>query len=218
MVLSWDSPASALASILATAEADPQTFLDVLDFLVHSQDSLGSAERLEDILAQGGSLWRVTRYESGFGLERRVEAAITNAVQNTVGSAGRAGQFLALAWREIYGRDPNPSAAYREAVRAVEAAAQPVLLPANNRATLGQMIAALRDSTEKWRLSLSPTDVDPVQVLLGMIQLLWKGQHDRHGDTDTSRPLQVSPEEAEAAVHLAATLVHWFTSGAVQRV
>ena len=50
------------------------------------------------------------------------------------------------------------------------------------------------------------------------MELLWKGQIDRHGTDDASTPLSVSQAEAEAAVHLAVTLVQWFTSGAVSRI
>ena len=34
--------------------------------------------------------------------------------------SGEAGILLAQAWRELYGMDPDPSEAYRHAVRAIE--------------------------------------------------------------------------------------------------
>lgn len=50
-----------------------------------------------------------------------------------------------------------------------------------------------------------------------MMRLQWKGQYDRHGSDDEETPLHVGQDEAEAAVHLAITLVQWFRSGAVAR-
>ncbi len=52
-------------------------------------------------------------------------------------------------------------------------------------------------------------------TIIAMLGLLYGGQHDRHGDSET--PVSVSPEEAEAAFFLAVTLVHWFRSGAIVR-
>jgi hypothetical protein len=49
-----------------------------------------------------------------------------------------------------------------------------------------------------------------------MLAQLWTSQLDRHGTDDESVPLTVSMEQAEAAVHLATTLVHWFRRGSVR--
>jgi hypothetical protein len=117
------------------------------------------------------------------------------------------------AWNKIAGRQPDPSGAYREAVRAVEAAAKPVVLPDAARATLGTMIAAMRDKPEKWTTSLG--SVDDVR---NMMQLLWTNQSDRHGTDDEDAPMNVTPEEADGAVHLALTLTRFFAAGQVRRV
>jgi hypothetical protein len=50
-----------------------------------------------------------------------------------------------------------------------------------------------------------------------MMRVLWKSQLDRHGTDNEAVPIEVSKDEAETALHLAITLVHWFTSGAVTR-
>ena len=52
-------------------------------------------------------------------------------------------------------------------------------------------------------------------VLIGMIRLLWHGQHDRHGGQEEQEP--VSKQEAIVAIGLATTLVHWFDAGIVVR-
>jgi hypothetical protein len=46
-----------------------------------------------------------------------------------------------------------------------------------------------------------------------MIELLWKGHVARHAGGPNYRPQRQG--EAQMAVHLATTLVQWFTSGAV---
>jgi hypothetical protein len=210
-----------VASLKLLLDRDPEKFLDVVDLLVHRAETYGQAaaalQKIETILKQGGSLWRVAVRDDGPRLERRVEESVSTVVDAAISGGGRAGQYLALAWADLYGRIPNPSGAFRESVKAVEAAAQPVLLPKNERATLGQMIAAVQDAPSKWTVNLRPSSGDPVGDLLGMLQLLWRSEYDRHGTNVDEVPLRVGAEEAEAAVHLAATLVHWFSAGAVTR-
>jgi hypothetical protein len=62
------------------------------------------------------------------------------------------------ARNRLAGRNPDESTAYREAIRAVEAAAKPVIIPKNDKATLGQMIAALRDNGDKWATTIGTSD------------------------------------------------------------
>jgi len=132
---------------------------------------------------------------------------------------GRAGEHLARAWVATYGRTGNPSEGYRESIKAVEAAAKPVVSPANDRATLGTVIADIRNDPTKWTIDLhSPTPTDQMPQVQGMLELLWKGQSNRDGTPDADAPLSVTQEQAEAALHLAMTLVQWFTSGVVTRV
>lgn len=54
------------------------------------------------------------------------------------------------------------------------------------------------------------------EVVLGMMRLLWHGQHDRHGG-QPSAPGNVSYEEANVAILMAVTLVGWFDAGLVAR-
>ncbi|MGL5858208.1 MAG: hypothetical protein ACRC35_07380, partial [Angustibacter sp.] len=85
-------------------------------------------------------------------LQQRVHptdiAAAQSSVQVTAGaSRPDGGADLARSWEAAYGRSPNPSEAYRLAIRAVEHVALPVILPGNDRATLG---------TAKSRIAQSP--------------------------------------------------------------
>lgn len=211
------------------AAADPhKAFLDVVDGILflrsHAADS-AIAERfkhddqqiakecagaLEKILRLGGSLWRVV----GDHLEARVEDAVREAVERAKKetAATSAATHLNSAWLACYGRNPNPGLAYSEAIKAVEAAAAPAISPKDLKATLGTMLGQLRPTTALWRFAIAPHTMDRV---INAMEILWDGQTDRHGG---NRPTaEITQEAAQAAVLLAATLVHWFATGAVTR-
>jgi hypothetical protein len=182
--------------------------LDVADALVCMQPKETAA--LEPMLSQAGSAWRATKR----GLERRVSEAAQAQFEAT--QAGRAGEHLRQAWSSAYGRKPNASDAYREAVRGVEVYVCRALLPNDAKATLGKALGQLRADPSKLRCVLQGADATATAV--AMLDLLWKSQRDRHGTADEAAPLHVSLEEAQAALHLAITIVQWFQSGALSTV
>lgn len=200
----------------------PPDLLEVADYVLHAGVgySKKSGRELRDELARllldGGSAYQIN--DQGTGLERRVEQTQSEKIREVVGSAGRSpsAAHLTAAWAAIYGLRPNPSLAYSEAIKAVEAAAQPVVEPKNAKATLGTMLGAMRGghNAGKWTVALGgpqgPTDLSTV---VAMCQTLWSGQTTRHGSGRPARP--ETRDEAEAAVHLAALLVSWFTTGKV---
>lgn len=100
---------------------------------------------------------------------------------------------------------------------AVEDAAIPVVAPSSTRATLGTVISQV-EAQKGWGLPLSREhDKAPSSdVLIGMMRMLWHGQHDRHGGPP-SAPGKVSQQEATVAVATAVTLVHWFSEDLVTR-
>jgi hypothetical protein len=190
--------------------------LDIIDFLLgttHPYYSDDIAIPLDAMLREAGSAWAAVRLDDGrWELQRRVpdEAAAAFA---DVRSAGRSGEHLGRAWSAAFGRQPNPSLAYREAVKAVEAALKPIVSPSNDRATLGTMIADLKNAPAKWRVALGAQEsFDSVSAFRSMVELLWKAQHDRHGTDDETAPLDIDQAAAEAAVHLAVTIVQWSQS------
>lgn len=73
------------------------------------------------------------------------------------------------------------------------------------------MIQAMAHKPEKWETSL--VGVDDV---VGMMKSVWTGQLDRHG-TDASAPLNVSPDQADAAFYVCLALVRLFTGGHIVR-
>jgi hypothetical protein len=203
---------------------DEDLLLDAVDLALSWCDAPGVSPQdvaqciapVEQWLSEAGSAWRVASHDGKPCLELRVDATVTESARQVMSMAGRAGQHLAGAWTRAYGREPSASEAYREAVRAVEVAAIPIDIPNDSSATLGKVIAALRAAPSKWLVVLTPSGgSDPVETVTHMCELLWKSQWDRHGVADESVPLNVSLPEAQAAVHLASTLVQWFKSGAV---
>lgn len=189
-------------------------FLDIIDAALADGVKKERAFDLERLLTDGGSAWRVA--EDTKALQRRVDPTATEALRVT--SDASAATHLNAAWTAAYGRHPIPSRAYSEAIKAVEVASIPAVLPHDRIATLGKVIGQLRQQQEQWHLAIAMPGGNPADIstLLAMLRLLWEGQTDRHGTPKKS--ISVSSDAAIAAVHLAITLVQWFCSGAVQRV
>lgn len=192
--------------------------LDAIDWMLHNSGSFNYrktegrhwAESLDGLLRDGGSIWEVTGGSEGFQLTRRAIGPVVDVLEDTATEATRSHAHLSAAWSKLMGRNPDPSGAYREAVRAVEAVAKSVVLPNNDRATLGQMIAAMRDRPEKWSTTLGT-----IGDVRAQMEAVWTGQLDRHGTDDESVPLNVSPKEADAAFSTCLTLVRLFAGGHV---
>ena len=167
---------------------------------------------LEQILYLGGSAYRVSSTYDG--LERRVDpvatAAYAAATKSTPDGNTSAADHLRAAWKAAYGIQPNASLAYGEAIKAIEAAAIPVLLPNDRTATLGKILGALKQKPETIVLAIGDGDASAV---IGMMRTVWDGHSDRHGSTTTKR---VGDEAARAAVHLAVTLVQLFRQGSIR--
>jgi hypothetical protein len=205
-------------------KANDPLFLDALDAAVRWVDhdqwpgkmTKADPATLESMLAAANSVWRVNA--DWEGLERRVDTTVTTAVTSTIRGAGtEAAQHLAAAWTAAYGLHPDPDKAYAEAVKAAEAVACPLVLSTSPTATLGTVRNHLRDAAAKWELVLPGKDGAPGDVtpLVAMLTALWEGQRSRHAGTPSSR--RQDRAEAEAAVHLAATLVQWLASGVLRR-
>jgi len=110
------------------------------------------AETLDRLLRESGSAWEVTELDIESGKEgekaliltRRDLAAAKCAILDIRSQHDRPGRFLTDAWKAIASRDPHTNEAYDKAVKAIEAAAQPVVTPKDHKATLGKMISAMR--------------------------------------------------------------------------
>ena len=194
--------------------------LRILDWTVYDNAEAYNGEHrnanLDAILASGGSKWKVGMRDGVAGLEERVPQGVQDAAEAVMAKPGHAGKLLSEAWHAAFGINPDPERAYAKAIKAVEAAAIPVVSPKNKDATLGTVVAQMRQQGD-WKLELTREHKTHTtqQVVLGMAQALWTGQNDRHAGQPGYTPS--TPAEAEAAVMLAVPLVQWFSSGAIAR-
>jgi hypothetical protein len=210
---------------------DEEFFLDVVDYLLSRlkphpfaqeipstlDGDTDAAGDLTQMLSEAGSLWKVDWVaEHRYGLVRRMRPEVEAAAEQVMSWEDKAAWHLRLAWSAVYGRNPDAGKGYGEAIKAMEAAAIPVVLPKTNAGTLGKLVAALRDKPAKWAVGLKhPEPERQVLILADMMDLIWKGQTGRHGDPDPTAPISVNQEQAEAAVHLAVTVVQWFNTGVI---
>lgn len=213
--------AQAVSALRTAVSVDPMRAVRLADFLVGDpEDPYGAAARaqdLEQILRESGSAWTVGARKGRTGLVRRVPQGVQDAADTIMGGGHRAGERLAQAWSAVFGVDPNPSNGYSLAIKAVEDAAIPVLMPKDQKATLGTIIGHMGSVVYALPFDREPRGAASGLVLKQMSQLLWTGQSDRHGGNEGATS-PVTQAAAEAAVVLAVPLVQWFTSGQVQRV
>lgn len=204
-----------LSTVTKAVVEHPQP-LQVADYLLAFANHANS-EQLDALLTRSKSAWTIGTRAGRPALVPRVPLGVQVAADSVMARAGRAGVRLAKAWEELYRLEANPSAAYGLAIKAVEDAAVPVVSPANGRATLGTVLAQMEQQTD-WQLPMEREhDRAPSRdVLIGMMRMLWHGQHDRHGG-QPSVPGDVTVEEATVAVSLAVTLVNVFNAGLVAR-
>ncbi len=116
------------------------------------------------MLQEAGSAWLVASRDEGYALERRLAEAVVASAREALDVEGPE-EHLRRAWVATYGLQPEP-----------------VVTPAETKATLGKMVPALRDAPGKWDVVLAARlGLDQVEVLRLMADLLWQGHTDRHG-------------------------------------
>ena len=211
-----DAEGQAQFKLAMEALTNSRKALAIADYLLaHAADAKDDV--LSDVLSRSKSAWTVGTRSGRRALTRRVPVGVQVAADTVMGRAGRAGARLGRAWEELYGLEPNPSTAYGLAIKAVEDAAIPVVSPTNTKATLGTVLAQIEQQGD-WKLPMVREHDKAVstEVLIGMMRLLWHGQHDRHGGPP-SAPGDVSVAEATVAVSFAITLVNVFSSALVAR-
>lgn len=177
-------------------------------------NEVDQVQELSDLLADGAS--RYTVDVDRHCLTVLHDPTVAAAMERSVAADPTAGDHLRTAFAAAYGLDPDPDKAYREAVLAVEAVACPLVCPNNPRRTLGTVIADLRNQDAQWALAIGDSSGQPAGPgrLVEMFALLWQGQS-RHASAPNSR--RQGQLEAEAAVHLAATIVQWISSSVLYR-
>lgn len=176
-----------------------------------------AAQRLGELLAEGGSAWTSRVEDPAWCLARRVDEATAQLVDVITAPNTDAARKMRAAWQACYRHDPDPDLAYRNAVLAVEAVAIPLVVPKDTKATLGKVADHFRDAASRWSVGgLDAKQIASGETLHTMLRTLWHNQ-ERHARSDGTI-VDVSQAEAEAAVSLAVILVHWFTAGLVARV
>ena len=160
---------SAYASL---CRGDDRLFLDVVDYMLASYTQI-NPRRLESLLVSAGSAWRVSG--AGKGLERRLDPTATTQLSAAVDAGGRPGEHLAIAWTAIFGRNPDPTKAYAEAVKALEAAVCPLVIPNEKTPTLGKAIGHLRAQPSQFQVTLGmPNPEFGVSAVVQMLDLIWR--------------------------------------------
>lgn len=179
--------------------------------------TVAALNELDRILIAGGSKWHVVTDGDKARVEARVNQTTTSAYQQLINSQEAYAPLLKSSWEYCYGRQPNPSEAYTYAIRAVEAASWRVISPNNNKATLGTLINDIKVQMQSGKLVSSFNDnksLETVNTVVTLMERLWQSQTDRHATGNYAKPSHI---EAEAAVHIALTLSHFFSSGLIIR-
>jgi hypothetical protein len=155
-----------------------------------------------------------------FRLVRRQDAAEHANSDRAIYDADEdTGVLLRRAREAVFLLEPDPDAAYFDAVRAVESAAWGVVCAPSGRPNLGTVWSALSNDlkagTPTWQLAFVDKDGVPrdVRPLVEMVGLLKDGHRSRHPGPSWRHQ---TVEEAQLAVSLATTLVTMFSTGAIQ--
>lgn len=228
VTLPWGSGQHGARDALWRAiQTDRALLVKVLDYALNdvmlgyeAQGIDPAVKELDRSLRQAGADYVVVQPSDEwvkFRLERRTTGAAAAAVRSQTSVPGNAADHLDKAWAAAFGREPNPSVAYSEAVKAVEAAAIPVVLPNDSLATLGKIVGELRADSQKYATvfvrdatPVKGTTLFPVEVVIALADQLWVNQTDRHAVGDPLPAVPITQPQAELAVHNALTLVHTF--------
>ncbi|MBD0688519.1 hypothetical protein BG452_05040 [Streptomyces sp. CBMA123] len=176
-------------------------------------------EPLNRLLAESRSVYEVAPNQRG--LTRRMEAGLGEALALASDAAQDGGypkarRHLERARDKLFAVRPDPSGAYVDLIRAVEAVACPMFLPLNQVPTLGMVRAHIKDAKTKYEYVLTDKSgtAGTTDAVVAMLTALWEGHSDRHAGGP--REVPVLQEAAEAALTVATALVTMFSTGAVR--
>ncbi len=185
--------------------------LDAVDYILGEHYDW---EEVKGYLDDSRSIYDVGLDDQGrYQLQRRQPPELSELVETTLSSRGRAYEHLRRAVSYAFSREPQPNDACFESTKALEVVAKPIFTPNDDLATLGKMIRAAEDKPSKWITDFGVDGHDDINSVIGMLKLVWETQF-RHGDPDD--PLEVPPKRAEMIVHLSVLLVHWFSSDKIR--
>ncbi len=213
-LIGTDSLYKMLGSLFSRLDVNEDLKLDVVDGLLQIGTPLtNNVRELDNILEQSGSKWKVATNEGTPKLEERVDDSVIVAMDDLATQTGDASKYMRLAWNEAFGRNPNPSSAYSNVVKAVEAATWGTVTPNNSRATLGTIIGELKNNPENYKISIKEdSQYKGIKTITQDLSLIWRGQTDRHG---TSNPVAPTQEAAEQAIFSGLSTCQQFTRGLI---
>jgi hypothetical protein len=195
----------------ACAATGDERFLDALHYALQlSKPRKNDLRELNRALDLSDSVWRGTPQ----GLKRYVDPLTENAYEAVVSTDDAASAQLAEAWARAYDRETNPSDAWDHAIKAVEAILIPIVVPNQDQPQIGHVVGTLASQGHLWRLGLPGADgTHSVAPLVEMLRLLWPNTDRHHGSPKDNREPTLA--EAQAAVHLAVTIVQWGRDGLI---
>lgn len=174
-------------------------------------DDLGEISAIYD---SPKSRWEVVMLDGEARLTLRNTGPVSDVLDGVASFSAPAHRHLSTALTKLsQPGDPDLVGAYSEAIKAVEAAARPVVTPDDPSATLGKMLKALEVKPEKWAVVLT---AETVEEVAGRIRAIWRTPHERHGTDQPGAPLTV--EQTRAAFALALGLVDYFSRRLIHRV
>jgi len=219
------------AGLLALIDDDPDLMLDTVDLILWSlhrratrpgadpseQDRIANLVlRFMSALDQASSAYAV-KTTRGWRLERRVDETAEQAFEAAVEQERHSSDLLKQAWVSTFKRDPDPGAAFRASVLAVESVATQAFTPKDGKPSLGKAIAHLRSTVGQWTVAvLDDQQQASGETLLAMLQTVWENDQ-RHVGQGGRPPDPATQEEAEAVLFLAVTIVQWFERGFVRK-
>ncbi|QQC90260.1 hypothetical protein [Streptomyces alfalfae] len=191
-------------SLIGTCANAEDLFLDLIDYLLSTYGGNSRYASLEECLSVGGSAWMAVKDQKG--LQRRVDESAQQSYESAASPSDQAGEELKQAWVNAFSRNPDASDAWDHAIKAVEAVLIPIVVPQQDKAQLGHVVGSLRSQGKRWKFILPGVQMNhDVQPLVSMLDALWPNP-DRHANGNQRQP---TLEEAQAAVHLAVSIVQW---------
>lgn len=205
------------------ATQDEERALDLTDLALGIVfDEMGASwgaragKELQRLLDAGGSVWRVDQDCLVRQVDAHAQDAYVELTESTV--QHRWTEELHTAWKEVYGRNPDPSDGWDHAIKALEAALIPIVIDApTGRETLGIVLRRLSQAPNIVQLELSnardANSPPPGEILRRILKLAWANP-DRHWAEDMVQP---SLQQARSVVHLTVMVLQWVNLGLLRR-
>ena len=215
------SATAAVDDLIGRVNRSEEFAIRTLSILLSRTTNRNRQRALAEIFESPGSKWEVVTFGGEPGgrsqkarLTLRQSGPVAEVVKGLAEFAAPAHGHLEKALEKLSRPgDQDPGGAYFEVVKAVEAAARPVIIPTDPIATLGKIVDALEAKPSKWAVVLGEETVEDVTR---RASILWNTPHERHGSDEPAPPVTV--EQAQAGFDLGLGLVDYFARGLIYRV